>query len=353
MKKVKESIIEGKKIFIGLEDSKRMWKLCVRCEGMVVHELSMPTEYEGLRNYLTQRYPGCTIRVMYEAGFQGFWLHDLLVQDGFGCVVTPPHTVVEEKGSKVKTDKRDARRLAMNLEKGDYKSCTVPDREQREDRQVSRLLMQTQTDITRTLVRIRMLLSFNGIRYCVEKKAWTWAEYQRLLALPISETLKTCISVLVKRAEQLRNDRESLKKQLVAMKKKGKYERSVRCFSSVPGIGVLTAIRLALEWGNMTRFKTKEGFSSFLGLTPREISSGEQRRQGRITRQGNGAVRAWLIEAAWIAIKKDAALLDVFRRIWNRNGSKKKAIVAVARKMALRMRALWLTNQTYELGVVG
>jgi len=303
MKKVKESIVEGKEIFIGLEDSKRTWRLCVRSEGMIIHETSMPTDYEALRRFLRNRFPGCTISVMYETGFQGFWLHDLLQADGFKCIVTPAHTVVEEKSNKVKTDTRDARRLALNLEKGDYTVCAVPDQEQREDRQISRTLHQTQKDITRTLVRIRMLLSFHGIRFGMEKKTWRWQEYQTLLDLPMPPCVRICVEVLVRRVGQLREDRDILRKHLQAIAKKERYQRSVRCFESVPGIGEQTAIRLALEWGDMTRFKTKEGFAKYLGLTPQESSSGEQRHQGHITQQGSGLVRSWLVEAAWFAIR--------------------------------------------------
>lgn len=133
MRKMQEFIVQGKRIFIGLEDSKKTWRLCVRSEGMVVHTTSMPTLYEALRAYLLERYPDCTITVMYEAGFQGFWLHDLLAKDGIRCVVTPPNKVSGPKDERVKTDKRDAYRLAMNLESGDYVPCCVPDKERREE----------------------------------------------------------------------------------------------------------------------------------------------------------------------------------------------------------------------------
>ena len=69
MRKMQEYIVKGNRIFIGLEDSKRMWKVCVRCEGMIVQETSMPAKYEVLEAYFVNRYPDCEIRVMYEAGF--------------------------------------------------------------------------------------------------------------------------------------------------------------------------------------------------------------------------------------------------------------------------------------------
>lgn len=104
----------------------------------------------------------CKITVMYEAGFKGFTLHDKLKADGYGCVVIPPHKVTQVKGNRVKCDKVDARRLAIVLETGDYLGCHVPDKELREDRQVSRTLIQVQKEINRCKNRIRKFLDFHG-----------------------------------------------------------------------------------------------------------------------------------------------------------------------------------------------
>ena len=72
MKNVQEHIVKGKDIFIGLEDSKTTWKVCVRSGRMIIHEVSMPSRYENLRYYLKTRYPDCRIQLIYEAGFGGF-----------------------------------------------------------------------------------------------------------------------------------------------------------------------------------------------------------------------------------------------------------------------------------------
>ena len=124
MRKMQKSIVEGKRIFIGLEDSKRSWKICVRSEGMIVHEVSMPAEFVVLRTYLEHRYPGCDITVMYEAGFGGFWLHDALEAEGIRCIVTPPNKVTQEKVNKVKTDPK---KHIKKIEEQGLKTEKVPD----------------------------------------------------------------------------------------------------------------------------------------------------------------------------------------------------------------------------------
>ena len=118
MKERRNYILRNEKVFVGLEDSKKTWSLCVRSGGVIVHETSMPAQYAVLRNYFNNKFPKCQIEVMYEAGFRGFELHDQLEADGWQCVVTPPHTVTEEKCQRKKNDRTDCRRLAKNLEKG-------------------------------------------------------------------------------------------------------------------------------------------------------------------------------------------------------------------------------------------
>jgi len=349
-------ILRNEKVFVGVDDSKKTWSLCVRSGGMIVHETSMPAKYEVLRNYFHNKFPGCQIEVIYEAGFRGFGLHDQLVADGWECVVTPPHTVTEEKVHRKKNDRNDSRRLAKNLENGDYGQCFIPDKELREDRQISRTCGQVQADITRVCSRIRRMLEFHGLDEGLPAGQWSASAYTKLREylreLRISDSLRFSFEVMFKELENLRQLKEESVRQLRQLARSDRYKGSVRLLMSAPGIGVLTAIRLALEWDDVSRFRRKEQFTSFLGLVPSDYSSGEQERRGHITKQGNRSVRRWLTESSWVAIRHDPVLLDKFRRVLSHCGSKKKAIVAVARKLALRLRRVLLSGDPYVVGVV-
>lgn len=352
MRKMQKYIVKNNRIFVGLEDSKKTWKVCVRCDRMIVHETSMPTEYENLRNYLKNQYPGCVIKVMYEAGFQGFWLHDRLEADGIDCIVTPPNKVTQEKSNKVKTDKIDARRLAKNLENRDYVSCHVPDRERREDRQISRTLDQIQKNITATKSRIRMFIYYHGLHEGLPKGVWKPSDYKRLKGLKLCYALQISLDAYLQLLNELVNIRKGLLKELQVLCKKERYHEAVKSKKSCPGIGWLSAIRFTLEWGDLSRFGTGKQIASYVGLTSREYSTGDTVRRGRITGQSYERVRAWLIQCAWRAINLDPVLLHKYRAVWKNSGSKKKAIVAVARKLAVRMRALEWTNKPYCIGVI-
>ena len=146
--------------------------------------------------------------------------------------------------------------------------------------------------------------------------------------------------------------KKELLTELEVLSQKERYKFGVAKKKSSPGIGWQTAIRLTLEWGDMSRFPTGKHIASFTGLTSSEYSTGDTVRRGRITGQSSGLVRSWLIECSWRAIRKDPVMLDKFRRVWRNSGSKKKAIVAVARKLAVRMWALETKNEMYVIGVV-
>jgi transposase len=356
MEKIRSYILTGKEIYVGLEDSKKSWKLCARSGKMVVHETAMPARYEVLRGYFLNKFPDCTIKVMYEAGFRGFELHDRLLSDGWQCVVTPPHTVTQEKCSKQKNDRIDCRRLAKNYENGDFRKCHVPDRSLREDRQISRLSFQVQKDITRQCNRIRRTIEFHGLESHFPEGAWASREYREaqeiLMKLTISDSLKFTFAQLFRVLEHLRSIKLETLTQLRLLAKTERYRKQVSLLQSAPGIGPLTAIRFALEWGDVKRFERKEHFASFLGLIPSDYSTGEQDHKGHITKQGNRQVRLWLIECAWIAIRHDPVLLEKYNQVVSHCGSSKKAIVAVARKLGIRLRAILLSGHPYQIGLI-
>lgn len=352
MRKMQKHIVKSNRIFIGLEDSKRTWKICVRCDGMIVHQTSMPAEYANLHSYLRRNYPDCEIKLMYEAGFGGFWLHDYLEADGIDCIVTPAHLVTQEKVNKVKTDRVDARRLAKNLESSDYVSCHVPDRERREDRQISRTLNQIQGKITSTKNQIRKFLDFHGLNGDLPSGAWKSSRYQSLKLLKLPSSLQFSLDINLKLLDFLEQSKVELLKQLQILSEKERYRESVETKQSCPGVGWLSALRFTLEWGELSRFPTGKHIASYTGFTCSEYSTGETIHRGRITGQGSGKVRGWLIQCAWRAIKLDPVLLNKFQSVWKNSGSKKKAIVAVARKLAVRMRALEILKQTYVVAVI-
>lgn len=192
---VQDFMLKDKEIFVGLEDSKKTWKIAVRSNRAVIDRTAMEAKYPLLIRYFTRRFPDCTIHVIYEAGFKGFNLYDKLTDDGIDCIVIPPHMVTEPKVNRVKTDKKDASRLALILENGDYKdACHIPDRERREDRQITRTLSALQKDIVHTRKRVHKFLDFHGIEANLKNGAGM-EQFRTLRSLMLSDSLRVSLTI--------------------------------------------------------------------------------------------------------------------------------------------------------------
>jgi transposase len=161
------------------------------------------------------------------------------------------------------------------------------------------------------------------------------------------------LGVLLAQLEELWAHQVSLRAALRALCQKERYRKTFEIARSLPGIGWFTAIRLVLELGDdLSHFSSGKKIASFVGLTCSEYSSGETEWKGRITGMGSGFIRSTLVENSWIAIRKDPVLFAKFSRIWRASGSKKKAIVGVARMLIVRLRSCAISGKPYLVGVV-
>jgi transposase len=354
MKKMISYKLKGKKVFIGIDVSKRKYSLNVRSENMMIEQLNLPADYEVFGNYLENNYPKCDISLIYEAGFSGFGLHDYVTDLGMTCIVTPPTSVLEEKVEKKKCDKHDASRLAINLEKGYYKSCDVPDKERREDRIITRYIEQLQADLTREKNRIRRLFDYYDLNGNNTSERWFASDWRAARELSQREgPVGECLRMHFEHLDLLLKLRRESRKTLFAIGKKERYRKAVEILSGMPGVGLFSAIRLVLEWGeDWSRFTTSAKIASYSGLISSEYSTGDTVHRGHITGQCREVIRALLIQCAWVAIRQDPVLREKYQRVWKNSGSNKKAIVAVARKMVVRMRAIMLSGKEYEIGLV-
>lgn len=166
------------------------------------------------------------------------------------------------------------------------------------------------------------------------------------LLTKIDGDLQFSIACLYEEWKHILSQVQKLDKELHAQAKEDPLEAIYR---SVPGIGPLIARVLSSELGDMSQFRNERALFSFTGLTPGEYSSGKEVHRGHISRQGSSRLRHMLVEAAWKAIRKDEVLKEFFERIAKKAG-KKRAIVAVARKLIGRVRAAFRAQTMYEVG---
>lgn len=342
----------GYRVIIGIDLSRSKWVYSCRWGGQEQRRFATAGELKHLQA-LVEQYQGCgcEVEVVYEACGFGYAIAWWLEEQKARVIVVPPSTMERAPGAGVKTDGLDASGLAMKQEKGLLKSIYIPSREQHEYRQLSRTYGQVIRDRSRQQVRLRLLLQEHGYTPPVPRAGWCVLErWIRAQQLPVP--LMVCVEELMAARAAAGRSAQRLAKELRAVGRRAPYAGVVKALSEQPGVGPFTAVRFVLELGSIERFVTADSLPNYLGLTPREYSSGAITHRGRVRKCGPGSVRAWLVQCAWAAVRsgEDGGLVQCFERIAKRAG-RKRAIVAVARKLALRLRARWLEAQKAPVAV--
>jgi transposase len=275
-----------------------------------------------------------------------------LIADGIETIVTPPSLIPVESGNKVKTDKKDSRKIAKLLEKGMLKEIHVFSEKERSEREMVRTRRQLVEHCSDVARQIKSKLLFNGINYpSVGRSRWTKGYVIWLRNLTCKEAgLKVSLMSLLDLFEYLTEQIKKISKEVVSLSQGDRYRAKVNILRSVPGIGLLNAMDILVELQEMERFKSGQELASYIGLTPSEYSTGQHTRQGGITRCGNKRVRTALVESSWILVGKDPYMRNKYKRLKHMKGGK-RAIVAIARNLIVRLRKMLLTNEPYRIGI--
>lgn len=350
--KANSNFFKRRDVFVGIDLHKSNWTLTAICEGEIVYDGSIPADFARLHSILS-RFTPATVHTVYEAGGFGFWLHDQLVEQGYNSTVTPP-SLVPKIGGRIKTDRRDSRKLASMLSGGFLKRVHVLSPEERADRELVRTRNQIERHRKRTQAQIKAKLLFHGVsKPPTLNDRWS-QEYLRWLEnIPWPyESLNTSMTHLLDLFRYLDGQYKALNREIGQLARTEKYRERVRILTTVPGIAVYTAMSILVELQDVERFRRAHEIASFLGLTPSQYSTSNRTRFGHITRCGNVHLRKALIESSWTLIRYDEAMMRRYEHLRERTGSGKKAIVGIARTLAIRIRRLLLDNQEYALGVM-
>jgi transposase len=337
---------QGKHVYIGIEVHRKSYTLTCLCEGVVSKRCHMPAEPAALVEFCRKQFPGARISSAYEAGFSGFGLHRTLCAQEIDNIVVHPAAIEVAAHDRVKTDKRDSAKIAAQLGAGRLHSIRVPTEDEERKRLLTRGREQLLRHRTRLQNQLRMRLHQFGLLAPTHTRRMSSEVVADVLQQALAPELRLTVETLYTMWQGIDEQLRQLGTKLRDQAKKDPLELWYR---SVPGIGPLAARVLANELGDMQQFPNERALFSFTGLTPSEDSSGDTRHVGHISRQGAGRLRHVLIESAWVAIRKDPDLALAFERIAHRAG-KKRAIVAIARKLVGRIRAVIRTQHLYEVG---
>lgn len=335
-------------LFIGIDMHLKSWTVTIRTRDAELQTATIPATVEALV-HLVERYGHyCRLQVVYEAGYFGYWLHDELQHRGIDCVVTPPSLIPEARGNRVKTDKKDSRKLARCLANGELKRVYVPTPAERAAREVSRRRRQLVGDRMRAQCRIKALLRSSGLALMLPTGKWSLKFREHLGLLRLHDRwAQESFHALLTQYDQLSVHVQEQTRLLEQLAETEAYRERARLLCTMPGVGLIVAMEFLLELQDIARFRTAKALASYLGLTPSESSSGEHIRLGSITRTGKPYLRALLLECTWRAIAKDPGLRRRYEQLQARTGGK-RAAVALARHLALIARRLLLEHRPYQ-----
>jgi transposase len=334
----------GKRVYIGIDVHRAFFVASCICEGDVVKRCRLLATGRAVISLIAKWFPESEVRTCYEAGYSGFWLHRELESAGIRNIVVHPAAIKVAANDRVKTDKRDSLKMAQQLSSGQLRGVRVPSKEEEYRRLLARTREQLIRARRRIQAQIRMRLHQFGLLPEELRGVLRLKDARQILAT-IDGELQFSIERLCAVWEHLEAELKRINQRLVEQAGADPLDAIYR---SVPGIGPLASRVLSNELGDMSRFPNVKALYSFTGLTPGEYSSGNSVHRGHISRQGNSRLRYVLVEAAWKAIRKDKSLLAQFERIAKTSG-KKRAIVAVARRLAGKIRAVARGQTTYAV----
>ena len=278
----------------------------------------------------------------YEAGPLGYGLMRELEALGLQCMVVAPALIPVRPGDRIKTDRRDARKLAGLLRAGLLTAVHPPTPEQEAVRDLSRARQAVKTDQMRQRHRVSKFLLRRGVRWTLGRRAWTqahfvWLRGQRLAHAADQAILDDQLLGL----EQIEVRLSALDAKLEAIAQGAPYQEPVgwlRCFK---GIDTLTALAWVAELHDWRRFDSPRALMAYLGLVPSESSSGGKEKRGAITKAGNVRLRRLLVEAAWHYRHRPGVSL----RLRARRTRQPTRVIAIADRAQQRLHARYTRLQ--------
>lgn len=289
--------------------------------------------------------------VVYEAGPTGFTLARVLRERGLPVAVVAPSRTPVTRGPSSKSDRVDAYRLASLASKGMLEGIYVPTVQQEADRQMVRRRHQLARERRRTKHRINSFLLQHQVRVPGGRSPWSAAGVAALRETELRAELRWSLDSLFGDLDHFACQVAVADAALAQLMTTERHATAAALLDRVPGVGPVTIMAFLTELPCPGRFATGEQVASFVGLAPRVRRSGTTVRSGPIVKAGNGTLRAVLVEAAWSWVRCDPAAKALFRRLAANTASRQKAIVGVARHLAILLWRILTTGEVYTPGV--
>ncbi len=340
--------------YAGLDVSLEATAICIVDEaGRIMAEGKVPTCPDAIAAWLGKHAP-CLARAGLETGPLAVWLWNELHDRGAPIIcLDARHASAALKMRPNKTDRNDAAGLAQIVRTGWYKQVRIKSR----GSTLIRALLSAREVLVQIRVKleneIRGLLRTFGVLFGKRVGGFTRRADEIIAGeLHLSPELKRVVEALMQARAAVLERIKALDRRVRAI---AKADPTCRLFMTAPGVGPITALSVASAFDDAQRFRRSSSAGAYLGLTPRRYESGEVSRSGPISKQGDRMARKHLYEAATTLLTRSMAFSAL--KAWGvrlaRSVGLKKARVAVARKLAVMLHAMWKTNTEFRWSRAG
>ena len=340
---------QGAKLYIGIDIHKKSWSISIRTELFDHKTFSMPPNADVLYDYVATHFPKHEVSLTYEAGCCGFSAARYFLNLGWEVTVVNPADVPRmDKQNYQKTDKIDSRNLCKQLQKNNLRGIHIPTEEQEQFRSLLRQRTHISKELRKVKSQIKGMLLFHGIKIPekYDNSNWTvefkeWLSQLKWTSSCGKESMESKLRTLHFFHTEYLNGGNLLRAHC-----RKYYNNDYYLLTSIPGIGGFLAAAILSECGDLRRFNEKQ-LSSYIGVVPGIFNSGGSEKNLGVTPRANVILRPYIVESAWIAIRKDPEIQAYYKTHYGKDT--KCIIVKVAHKMVRRILSVVKNGKAYEI----
>lgn len=338
------------KLYIGLDIHKKTWAVHFRTDISDPRSMTMPAEAQKLAAYVHHHFSNHQVAITYESGCCGFSAARYFKELGWGVTIVNAADIPRiQKQQFQKTDRIDSTMLCRHLQQDQLKAIYIPTEAQDQLRSLVRHRNTVVRQIRQVKLQIKSMLLYHGIvippQY--DNANWSkaflaWLQNLKWAFRPAAYSMESKLRILIHLHKEYLDCANELRSYCRTQHKKDYY-----LLTSIPGIGGYLAASVLAELGDLRRFKNEDELSAYIGMIPSMRNSGSTEKTIGITPRGQSLIRSYLIEAAWVAIRRDPEMQSYYRKHFGKNI--KNVIVKVAHKLVKRMLSVIKNERAYQI----
>jgi transposase len=335
------------RVFVGCDIHKESLHVTVLVNKRIARQTVMPPTFHALNRLLDPLRPGLQ-EVAFEAGPTGYSLPRTLQKADYPTLVCAPGKTPRAPNEDPKCDRRDGAKLAECAEKGDLKRIVIPTLQEEADRQVVRMREQTGKKFRRVQQQIKSFMLLYDLRPEMDTANWPKRFVTWLRETPLNPQLRFCLDTLLREYDFLKEQMKSIESQMAQLRKTERHAEAIRLTMTHPGVGPITAMTFRAELYDPERFDGPRQVAAYVGLAPGVRDSGDTQRRMPLAPAGRAELRRLLVQAAWQWVRLDPRANAVYRRLVRNTGCAQKAIIGVARRLAINLWLMTIRHEAYR-----